>query len=67
MARSVGGITTLYADSVEDARAGKWKSRSSINATTSIPGQDIQCRCTAIPVYNEMIDEVDEEIKQETA
>jgi len=34
---------SLYADSVEDARAGRWKSRSAAGMFVGIPGQDIQC------------------------
>jgi SPP1 gp7 family putative phage head morphogenesis protein len=56
---------TVYADSVQDAMNGKWKSRSSISGYIGIPGQDIQCRCQAIPVFTDFIEEVDTEIKKE--
>jgi SPP1 gp7 family putative phage head morphogenesis protein len=39
-----------------------WKSRTS-EMTKSIPGQDIQCRCTAIPFFGDLIAEIDEEIE----
>lgn len=41
---------TVYADSLEDAKAGNWKSKSSIGADNLHPGQAFQCRCTSIPV-----------------
>lgn len=33
----------------------------------AIPGQEIQCRCTALPYFDDMIDDIDEEIDQEEA
>jgi uncharacterized protein with gpF-like domain len=41
---------TVYADSIADAKAGKWKKRSSINAPEQHPGEPILCRCIAEPV-----------------
>lgn len=72
---------TVYADTLEDAKAENWKQRSSLTATTisktgakttqsayiGIPGQDIQCRCTSGTQFNEMIQEIDEEITLEQA
>jgi SPP1 gp7 family putative phage head morphogenesis protein len=56
---------TVYADTVQDAIDGKWKKRSSISGFVGIPGQDIQCRCSAIPVSTDFIEEVDKEIEEE--
>ncbi len=56
---------TVYADSVADARAGNWKSRSGAGMFVGTPGQDIQCRCTSIPIVDDVIDEVDKEIIEE--
>lgn len=41
---------TVYADNLEDAKKGIWKSKSSIGADDLHPGQAFQCRCTSIPV-----------------
>jgi uncharacterized protein with gpF-like domain len=41
---------TVYADSINDAKAGKWKKRSSINGPEQHPGEPILCRCIAEPV-----------------
>lgn len=41
---------SVYADNIEDARAGKWKSKSSIGAENKHPGQAYGCRCTSIPI-----------------
>jgi len=41
---------SVYAENIEAARAGKWKSRSVINADSNHPGQAFGCRCTSIPV-----------------
>ena len=41
---------TVYADSIEDARAGKWKSKTMIMAGTSHPGEEFNCRCWARPI-----------------
>ena len=38
---------TVYADTVEDAQAGRWKSRASIGGVDQHPGQDFQCRCVS--------------------
>jgi SPP1 gp7 family putative phage head morphogenesis protein len=43
---------TVYSDD------GKiWNSRSSIGGTLVHPGQDIQCRCAGLPVYDEILEE----------
>lgn len=53
-------------DSVYSDDGGKtWKSRSSIRAYEGTPGQDIQCRCAGIPVWDEMINLADKELKKE--
>lgn len=41
---------TIYADNIEDARKGKWKSKASIQGGDKAPGQEFLCRCTAKPV-----------------
>lgn len=41
---------TLYADSVDDAKKGKWKSKLNIGAGGKHPGQEFGCRCTSIPL-----------------
>ena len=41
---------TLYADTLDDARAGRWKSKAMINAGTSHAGTEWACRCTYRPV-----------------
>jgi SPP1 gp7 family putative phage head morphogenesis protein len=55
----------VYADTVEDARAGNWKQRSSINGYIGIPQQDIQCRCTSTAVFDPIIEEIDKELSEE--
>lgn len=39
--------------STDDGRT--WKSRAALGATISHPGEDIQCRCTAYPVFNDEV------------
>jgi SPP1 gp7 family putative phage head morphogenesis protein len=56
---------SVYANSVELARAGNWLSRDGANMYVGTPGQDIQCRCTSIPIADDIVDEVDEELKGE--
>ena len=42
---------TVYADSIKDAKAGKWKKRSSINGPVGFaPGEPIACRCFSEPI-----------------
>ena len=48
---------TIYADSVEEAMEGKWKSRSSINGFIGEPGEDYQCRCNGEPVFNTILEQ----------
>jgi SPP1 gp7 family putative phage head morphogenesis protein len=43
---------SVYADSLEDAKEGKWKKRSSINAPSLHAGEPINCRCTAEAVID---------------
>ena len=52
---------------VYSADKGKtWKARSG-DMYKGIPGQDIQCRCTGVPFFDDMIEEIDKEIKEEAA
>jgi SPP1 gp7 family putative phage head morphogenesis protein len=57
---------TVYADSIEDAKNGNWKQRSSIKAYIGMPQQDIQCRCVSLPVMNDLVGLADEEIEEES-
>lgn len=41
---------TVYADTLEEARAGKWKKRSSIGGVQKHPGMDYNCRCNSLAV-----------------
>lgn len=43
---------TVYADTLEDAKAGKWNKRSSLSAVQKAPGMDFNCRCGAIPIID---------------
>lgn len=43
---------TVYADTLEDAKNGKWKSKSSLGGDNDHPGQAFNCRCTSIPVIS---------------
>jgi len=54
--------STIYADSIEDARNGNWKKRSSIGATQSHPGWDINCRCFGSAIFDDIVSEVNKEI-----
>jgi uncharacterized protein with gpF-like domain len=36
---------TVYADSIEDAKKEKWKSKASIGADDKHPGEAFNCRC----------------------
>lgn len=47
---------TVYADILEEALAGNWKSRSSINAYVGDPGSDFQCRCYPEPVFETLFE-----------
>ncbi len=55
--------STVYSDD----NGKTWKSRSSIGGVQLPPGQAIQCRCTAIPFFSDLIEEVDEIINSEKA
>jgi uncharacterized protein with gpF-like domain len=45
---------TVYADSVEDAKAGRWIARPS-NVSGVKPGYQFQCRCYAEPVFETLL------------
>lgn len=45
--------SSIYTNSVEDALAGKWKSRSSIGGVELHPQEDIRCRCVAYPLFDD--------------
>lgn len=42
--------STVYADNIEAARKGLWKSKASIGADNTHPGQAFNDRCVAVPV-----------------
>jgi SPP1 gp7 family putative phage head morphogenesis protein len=52
---------TVYANSIEEALAGEWRSRGDIGAVLLHPGQDFQCRCQADPVLSPIVEEVNNE------
>ena len=41
-----------------------WKSRSNIGGVQLHPGQDIQCRCFGSPVFDDIINKIDDEINK---
>jgi hypothetical protein len=41
---------TVYADTIEDAKKGKWKSKASIQGGNKHPGQEFLCRCVSKPL-----------------
>ena len=41
---------TVYADSLDAAKAGKWKSKASIGAGDRHAGEEFLCRCTKKPI-----------------
>jgi len=43
---------TVYADTLVDAKAGKWKKRSSIGGVQKAPGMDFNCRCVALAIID---------------
>lgn len=45
---------SVYADSIEDAKDGKWKNRPD-NASGAKPGYQFQCRCYAEPVFDTLL------------
>lgn len=49
----------LYADTIEEAQAGKWKQRSSIGGVELHPGFAIQCRCSAEAVFLPVVEEAE--------
>ncbi len=54
-------------NNVYSADKGKtWKKRTS-KMFIGIPGEDIQCRCSSAPFFDDMIEEIDKEIEQEAA
>jgi SPP1 gp7 family putative phage head morphogenesis protein len=66
--RLMSGTTNKWDDAtVMSEDGGKtWKKRPS-NMQGAIPGSQIQCRCTAASKFDEMIEEVDQELEQEEA
>lgn len=56
------GNSSVYSDD----KGKTWKKRSG-DMFIGIPGQDIQCRCTSQPYFDDMIAEIDDEIKEEAA
>jgi SPP1 gp7 family putative phage head morphogenesis protein len=50
----------VYADTLEDAMAGKWKERTS-EMVKLHPGEDINCRCFSSPVFETFMAETKEE------
>lgn len=49
---------TIYADTLEDALAGKWKNRPAIKGPISHPSQEINCRCYGEAVFAQLFAEV---------
>jgi len=43
---------SVYADTLEDAKAGKWKKRSSLKGVQKAPGIDFSCRCIALAIID---------------
>jgi hypothetical protein len=41
---------TVYADTLEDAKAGNWKSKLAVGAGSEHPGKEYLCRCRMKPV-----------------
>jgi uncharacterized protein with gpF-like domain len=41
---------SVYADTLEDVKNNKWKTRASLGAPETRPGIQFQCRCIAKPV-----------------
>lgn len=41
---------SIYADSVDDARKGKWKSKAMIGVESKHPGEAWNCRCVSIAI-----------------
>lgn len=58
---------TVYADTLEDAQEGNWKSRSAAGMFVGIPGAAILCRCVPIPQFTDQIQEIDKELEQEVS
>lgn len=42
----------VYARSLEDAKAGKWRSKAELQGGTKHPGEEFGCRCVAVPVIS---------------
>lgn len=57
----------LYADSIADAKSGRWKSRSAAGMEIGTPGSAIQCRCVGIPMFSNVIENADREVVNETS
>ena len=56
---------SVYADTVAEAKAGNWQDRESADMFVGIPGEDFQCRCSGIPVMDDLLDDVDDEIQSD--
>jgi len=56
------GNSSVYSDN-----KGKTFKKRGSDMFIGIPGQDIQCRCGSQPFFDDMIAEIDEEIKEEAA
>jgi SPP1 gp7 family putative phage head morphogenesis protein len=57
--------SSVYADNLAEATGDNWSRRSTIRAYEGIPGQDIQCRCTAVPMFDDIFEQVDSELEDE--
>jgi hypothetical protein len=42
--------STVYAENIESAKKGLWKSKSNIQGGNKSPGEEYECRCTAKPI-----------------
>ncbi len=49
---------TVYADTEDEVINNEWKNRSSIGGVELHAGMDINCRCTYLPEYIEILEEV---------
>lgn len=52
---------TVYKDFLDETEL--WKSRGAAGMYVGIPGSDVQCRCTSMPVMREIINEIDQELE----
>jgi len=42
----------VYARTMEDAKAGKWRSKAELSGGTKHPGEEFGCRCVAVPIIS---------------